>query len=260
MALLNVSFFSDALGMSTSMNVILPDEGLEIRRPYPVLYLLHGMCGNQNDWCRYTSIERYANVRGIAVVMPSTGLGWYTDMAYGYDYFTFISRELPAICRAFFPGMSTKREDTFVAGLSMGGYGALKLAVRCPETFAAAGSLSGALDVAALYREVMQAPDAPEAPVFVNAFGSLRKLRAEGNDVLLEAEKLAASGRPLPKIFTWCGKQDFLYRNNRRAVRKLKNLGFDVTDTWSDGDHQFKYWDREIQNAMDSMGLTVKEA
>ena len=257
MALLNVNFFSDALGMSTSMNVILPEPGEEVKKPYPVLYLLHGMSDDQNAWCRFTSIERYARERGIAVVMPTTALGWYTDMVYGYDYFTFISSELPSICRTFFPGMSKAREDTFVAGLSMGGYGALKCAIKAPETFAAAGCLSGALDISTLYKEAIKGP---EASVFENAFGSLRKLRADGNDPLLEAEKLAASGLPKPRIFTWCGRQDFLYQNNRRAVRRLKNLGFDVTDTWSAGDHQWRYWDEHIQNVLDFMGFPRKEA
>ena len=257
MALLNVNFFSDVLGMSTSMNVILPEPGEEVKKPYPVLYLLHGMSDDHNAWCRFTSIERYARERGIAVVMPTTALGWYTDMVYGYDYFTFISSELPSICRTFFPGMSDKREDTFVAGLSMGGYGALKCAIKKPETFAAAGCLSGALDISTLFKDAMKSN---EASVFENAFGSLRKLRADGNDPLLEAEKLAASDLPKPRIFTWCGKQDFLYQNNRRAVRKLKNLGFDVTDTWSAGDHQWFYWDREIQNVLDFLGYPRKGA
>jgi putative tributyrin esterase len=256
MALLNVNFFSDALGMSVSMNVILPEPGREARKPYPVLYLLHGMSGDHNSWCRKSSIERYAEQKGIAVVMPSTALGWYTDMAYGYDYFKFISSELPAVCRSFFPNISDRREDTYAAGLSMGGYGALKCVIRAPETFSAAGCLSGALDIASLYGDVMKSE---EAPVFENAFGSLRRLRAEGNDLMLEAGKLAASGRPMPRIFTWCGKQDFLYRNNRRAVRRLKTLGFDVTDTWSDGDHSWQYWDREIVSVLDFLCGSGKE-
>ena len=80
--------------------------------------------------------------------MPTTQLGWYTDMHIGYKWWTYISKELPAICRSFFPYMSDKREDTFAAGLSMGGYGAFKAALGAPETFCAGASLSGALDIA----------------------------------------------------------------------------------------------------------------
>ncbi|MCQ2446017.1 MAG: esterase family protein [Clostridia bacterium] len=258
MALLNVNFFSDALGMSTSMNVILPEYVPGDESKYPVLYLLHGMSDDQNAWCRFTSIERYARERGIAVVMPTTALGWYTDMYYGYDYFTFISSELPKIVRNFFPRISDKREDTFVAGLSMGGYGALKCALCAPETFAAAGCLSGALDVNSLYKEWSENENMKG--YCEDVFGPRRKLKTSGNDLFYEAEKLAASDLPKPKIFTWCGKQDFLYKDNRRAVRKLTSLGYDVTPTWSDGDHQWKYWDEHIQNVLDWMGFERKGA
>ena len=106
MALIHVDFFSEVLGMSSQMEVILPQqtEGqigighVEKQNKYPVLYLLHGMTDNQTIWTRNTSIERYAAEHGIAVVMPNAHLGWYTDMQYGFDYFTFFSEELPALC------------------------------------------------------------------------------------------------------------------------------------------------------------------
>ena len=134
MALLHVDLFSDVLGMCSQMDVILPEQtrgqiGMEGKRSdgkYPTLYLLHGMSDDHTIWQRRTSIERYAADYGIAVVMPTTQLGWYTDMHIGYKWWTFLSQELPAICRTFFPNMSSRREDTFAAGLSMGGYGALK--------------------------------------------------------------------------------------------------------------------------------------
>ena len=126
MALIQCDFFSESLGFSTSMNVILPQPA---RERYRVLYLLHGMSDDHTIWCRRTSIERYVDPLGLAVVMPAVHRGYYTDMAAGYRYWTFISEELPALARSFFP-LSHKREDTFVAGLSMGGYGAFKLALR----------------------------------------------------------------------------------------------------------------------------------
>ena len=90
--------------MATSMDVILPEQtmgqiGMEGRasdKPYPTLYLLHGMSDDHTIWQRRTSIERYVSDMGIAVVMPTTHLGWYTDMAQGNRYWTFISEELPA--------------------------------------------------------------------------------------------------------------------------------------------------------------------
>ena len=143
MAFLQVNFFSSVLGMCTAMNVILPQttstRGLigvdtaDADVTYPVLYLLHGMSDDHTIWSRRTSIERYADERGIAVVMPTTELGWYTNMKHGRQWRSFIGEELPAICHDFFPRISQKREDTYIAGLSMGGYGAYALAMTYPE-------------------------------------------------------------------------------------------------------------------------------
>ena len=107
-----------------------------------MLYLLHGLSDDHTAWLRYTSIERYATARGLAVVMPAVHRSFYADEAHGHAYWHFVSEELPAIVAAFFR-LSERREDTFVAGLSMGGYGALKLGLHHPERFAAVASLSG---------------------------------------------------------------------------------------------------------------------
>jgi len=130
MALIHCDFFSEALGLSTSMCVILPEPargqigmpGSERQPsgPHPVLWLLHGLSDDHTIWQRRTSIERYVAERGLAVVMPAVARSFYTDMAHGLPYWTFISEELPAAARSFFP-LSPAREDNFVAGLSMGG-------------------------------------------------------------------------------------------------------------------------------------------
>ena len=154
MALLHVNFYSRTLERETQMDVILPEaakkligmEGVATRQ-CKTLYLLHGMSDDQTVWQRRTSIERYAAAYGLAVVMPTTDLGWYTDMYRGDKYFAFITRELPAVCRDLFPMMSPRREDTYVAGLSMGGYGALKCALRAGDVFSRGASLSGAADI-----------------------------------------------------------------------------------------------------------------
>lgn len=131
MALLRCNFFSDVLGMSMSMTVILPQKtrnqiGMAGAAPtdrHPCLYLLHGLSDDDTIWSRRTSIERYVAPLGLAVIMPNVHRGFYTDMAHGYRYWTYISEEIPALAQSFFH-ISDRREDTFVAGLSMGGYGA----------------------------------------------------------------------------------------------------------------------------------------
>ena len=142
LALLHVDFFSQALGFGTNMDVILPQrtrgqigmEGEADQRPYQTLYLLHGMSDDHTAWQRRTSIERYVAPLGLAVVMPAVQFSWYTDLPSGSRYWAYIHEELPAICREFFP-LSDRREDTFVAGLSMGGYGAMKIALADGEHF-----------------------------------------------------------------------------------------------------------------------------
>ena len=123
----------------------------------PVLYLLHGLSDDDTIWLRRTSIERYAAPLGLAVVMPQVARSFYTDEAHGNRYWTFLSEELPQLARSFFH-LSDRREDTFVAGLSMGGYGALKWALHRPGRFAAAASLSGALDLVAVSQDEWRKP------------------------------------------------------------------------------------------------------
>lgn len=251
MALLHVNFFSDVLGMATSMDVILPEqtmgqigmEGKASDKPFPTLYLLHGMSDDHTIWQRRTSIERYVSDMGIAVVMPTTHLGWYTDMAQGNRYWTFISEELPAKCRSFFKNMSDRREDTFAAGLSMGGYGAMKLGLRCSDRFAAVASLSGGLDAAACCTM-------NDAPIWGQIFGKPEDVPGSDNDLFAVAQRLRESGKTLPKLFMWCGTEDFLYDQNIRMRDHLQSLGYDLTYEESKGDHMWSCWDEKIQSVL----------
>ena len=156
MAFIQANIYSNVLEMEVMVNVILPQTTIKKvgtttkndQKELPVLYLLHGMGGNHSVWERRTSIERYVSDYQMAVIMPSTDLAWYTDTTYDMKYWTFVAEELPQICRELFPQLSSDREKTFAAGLSMGGYGAVKLGLRKPESFAAVASLSGALAIA----------------------------------------------------------------------------------------------------------------
>lgn len=251
MAFLEIKFFSDVLQMGTSMYVILPQktqgnigitEG-ETGDTYPTLYLLHGMSDDHTIWMRRTSIERYAEERGIAVVMPTTNLGWYTDMYNGFQYRTFIGKELPEICRRFFPFMSKKREDTYIAGNSMGGYGSVAIAFQYPETFSIAASLSGAFDPRWL--------NDPENTYFTDIFGPIESFENSPNDVFYLASSLLSEGKQCPKIYMWCGTEDFLYKDNIAFRDHLTKLGYDFIYSESPGTHSWPCWDREIQPILD---------
>ena len=253
MATLEFQFYSKALKKVTTANVILPEihktkEGVgNPGNTYKTLYLLHGLSGDHTNWLRKTSIERYANEYGIAVVMPDVGRSWYTDTAYGEKYFTFVAEELPAVCRSYFKGMSDKREDNYIAGLSMGGYGALKLGLNSSDTFSKVVSLSGGLDVDALVQERMLS----NGEYWENVFGPADKIAGSENDLFASAERLKASGKALPDVYMWCGTEDFLYDQNVRMRDHLNNLGYNLTYTECPGDHQWKYWDEHIQKGIE---------
>lgn len=261
MAFMEVNFFSDALGMCMSMYVIVPQktrgnigvtEG-EFDSTYPTLYLLHGMSDDHTIWMRRTSIERYAEARGIAVVMPTTYLGWYTDMKYGYNYRTFIGEELPKICRSFFPNMSKKREDTYIAGLSMGGYGAWYIGLSHPDRFAAAASLSGAVDVAFRATPIPQGQAMALPRWMLDCFGDVQTLPGSDRDVFTLAEKAKQAGC-LPRLYQSCGTADFLYGMNLCSYRKLTEMEIPVTWREIPGKaHEWDLWDEEIRNVIDWM-------
>ena len=254
MALIHCEFFSEVLGLSTAMTVILPQAttgqiGLSGRvrgEVHPTLYLLHGMSDDHTIWVRRTSLERYVAPLGLAVVMPSVHRSFYTNMTYGGNYWTFISEELPMLARSFFP-LAPHREGNFVAGLSMGGYGAFKLALSYPERFAAAASLSGALDLVSL----VKAPQEPERLAErQRIFGDLAAVEGSSNDLYALAREMVASGSTPPQLYQCCGTEDALYGNNVKAKTYFQSLGLELTYEDGPGAHEWGYWDQQIQRVL----------
>ncbi|MEA4888459.1 MAG: alpha/beta hydrolase family protein [Clostridiaceae bacterium] len=261
MALLHTQFFSGVLGTCCSMDVILPEasQGIGVagqaegnqEAPLPVLYLLHGLSDDHTIWQRRTSIERYVSNRRLAVIMPTVNRSFYTDEKYGYRYWTFISEELPQIVRHLFK-ISSRREDTFAAGLSMGGYGALKLGLRCPDRYAAAASLSGAVDLT----QFIETPDPDSAAECRMIFGSLAEYIGSDNDLFALAKKTADSGCQKPDLFMACGTDDFLYQDNLRMKPCLEQLGYNLLWSQKPGAvHEWGYWDEMIQKVLDWLPL-----
>ncbi|MER7420824.1 alpha/beta hydrolase family protein [Micromonospora peucetia] len=251
MALMRCDFHSESLGVSTSMTVILPQRtssqigltGNAAAGDPPVLYLLHGLSDDDTIWLRRTSIERYVAPLGLAVVMPQVGRSFYTDEEHGNRYWTFLGTELPRVCHEFFR-LSTRREDTFVAGLSMGGYGAVKWALRDPGRFAAAASLSGALDVA----NRRDHPTAPLDPgVWHTVFGE-RTVPGTDDDLVALLDK--AAGGDLPALYVACGTEDFLYEDNLTFVAAARERDVPLTVDFSPGTHDWAYWDAKIQDVL----------
>lgn len=255
MPLIHCDFFSQVLGICTSMDVILPlpkfQEGSPTRpEPHPTLYLLHGYSDDHTIWQRRTSIERYVEGLNLAVVMPNVHLSYYTNMAIGLNYWTFVSQEVPHVARSLFQ-LSAAREDNFAAGLSMGGYGAFKLALARPEMFCAAASLSGALDVDELIKLIP-----PDRRAGMQAiFGDLEALKGSPNDLFTLAQSAAKNKALMPRLYQYCGTEDFLYPSNVGFHKTLQKLKYDLTYVESPGDHQWKYWDEQIQHVLEWLPL-----
>lgn len=244
MSLLRVEYSSRELEMCTSFQVVLPDEG-DLGKT-KVVYLLHGISDNCTGWTRYTSCERYARERGVALVIPEVQRSFYADQVYGLKYFSYISRELPQACRRMF-GFSPERQYNFVCGLSMGGYGALKCALTYPENYAGCGSFSGAVDLKAL----VSRPSGPLTERERTAiFGAGHKVGPE-NDLFSLAQRAVSP----PPIYLSCGEEDSLYSLNNAFAQALSRLGLTHRYDHRPGDHTWDFWDRSLQDFFDYIQL-----
>lgn len=266
MANIHCNYYSNALQLNTDINVVIPtpnsDELMNHKdtsywregAKYQVLYLLHGTYGDYSDWCHLTSIEKYAQNHKIMVVMPSVANSFYQDMVYGPAYLTFLTEELPEYLGRLFPA-STRREDSFVAGLSMGGYGAWHVALSKPEQFAAAASLSGALMFPYGMEDRIKDPKAPWP--FQAIFNSTDVAAIAQTDVNLfvQIKKLQEQGVALPKLFQTVGTEDFTYQQNQAARRELEKLRVEYTYEEAPGIHDWDYWDTHIQHVLDWLPL-----
>jgi S-formylglutathione hydrolase FrmB len=239
------------------MEVILPQStgqgqvglrGSRSRPAYPVLYLLHGWSDDETIWMRRTSIERYVAELGLVVVMPRVGLSYYQNTASGMRYWDFISEELPALCQHWFP-ISERRDETFAAGLSMGGYGAFRLGLSQPGRFAAVASLSGALDVRRAFRRTEKDPERARKQEAI--FGPGMKELGTDSDLFDLASALGSHSDPVPRFYQWCGAEDFLYQDNVRFRDHARTAGLDLTYREGSGDHSWEHWDREIKPVLE---------
>lgn len=257
MALFTSRFFSETLGMQSEAMVIVPQAATDLqigvktaaaRRLWPCLWLLHGMSDDHTIWLRRTSIERYAEAAGVAVVMPNGHRSFYCDMKYGGKYWTFLSRELPSLMRSFFP-LSDRREDNAVAGLSMGGYGAAKWLLNRPEDFVAGASLSGAMDMAKRREKILrEEPERLAADTLGLVYGEDGELLPE--DDLLKGLLRAVKNPNPPPLLQICGTEDFLYEDNLTFKAAAEACGYPLTYRERPGEHEWGFWDTAIQEVL----------
>ncbi|ASN06247.1 alpha/beta hydrolase [Virgibacillus necropolis] len=261
MALIQCDFSSEVLSKSVSMNVILPQKSFSNvdqkskSKKYPTLFLLHGFSDNHTKWTRNTSLERYSEDFGIAVVMPALDNSYYTDMKDGNKYWTFLTEELPFVSRCLFP-LSDKREDNFVAGNSMGGFGALKWGLNIPDQFAAIASLSGVTDMVFHLEKSRQESEENDKNKSLSLIFGNDGITQTSNDLLWKLEQLDNTSQIKPLLYQACGTEDFLYEHNMRFFHKCEQTGFNLTTNFGPGDHTWKYWDQRIQDVLEWLPIS----
>ena len=249
MALIQIDHNSEKVGVNLPLNVILPDDLTRGGKPLEerkVLYLLHGLSDDASAWQRYTNIEILARAHGLVVVMPTAGRSFYADMANGQAYFSYITEELPAWLAATFR-IASAREQTFIAGISMGGYGAFKAAFLRPELYSAACSLSGVLALNIFFAP----PDKVENPSLMHEFGmifgGLEGLSGSMHDPMTWLKNAAANSTPLPRLYAACGLEDDLLPLNRLFVQAAAQVGVPLHYQEESGGHEWIYWQRQIE-------------
>lgn len=233
---------SDALNMTTHLNVILPERGA---RAENTLLLLHGLSGGADDWVRKTGIERYAVRYNLAVFMPEVQRSWYMDMKYGLNYFTYVSEELPRLLAGSFQAPMDS-EHLYVAGLSMGGYGATKCALRHPERFAGLIALSSRF----FLTEKLAAIE--NDPAQLNEWRAIlgEELTLKREDCLeCLLEQASPAMRHMP-VYMACGTEDVLYGESVRMSAMMREKGWQVTMEEWPGVHDWAFWDKAIQRAL----------
>jgi putative tributyrin esterase len=239
MALHEVKYYSNALQKATGAFVIHPDPS--VPRPYHCMVLMHGLSDDYTIWQRRTSIERYVDGKPLIVVMPDGGRGFYANAIQGYRYLTALADELPELMNHWY-----KVDGKWcTAGLSMGGYGALRVALEHPGLFRSAVSHSGALLIGHHYPT--SDPNNPSKwdNEFLPIFGSVSP--GGPNDLIA----LAKRAEPAPAIRIDCGTEDFLLGQNRETHKMLTEAGIKHEYQEFPGDHNWVYWDKHIQEAIE---------
>lgn len=236
MALIEINFSSESLERHTNVYIIKPDK--IDNKNLKVLYLLHGYNGDYTNWVRFSNIEKYVSTHNLLVVMPSGYNGFYIDQP-GYEqFFTYLTKELPKVIYNTF-NFQPERNNTFIAGLSMGGYGAIKAGLSCPELYSKAVGLSSVISLKDLLDKSV----------------GQRKMKLAkylGDNIKQEDDLYYLSIQTLNKVelYLVCGTEDFLYNDNNQFHNHLKKINYRHQYVTLPGNHSWQFWDQEIAKAL----------
>lgn len=263
MAKINVNFISYTLQRTIDITVVVPTATIPesmgmtgnknslkyVGKPkYPVLYLFHGMGNNNAQWTGYTNLELYAEERNIAVVMIAAENKSYININ-GENFFDFIENELPDFVKRMFP-ISDRPEDTYIAGLSMGGFGTLVHSLTHPEKYCAAGPLSAPVELNP-YNLINMSAKGSDTEGVVNTLTAGGIIPEFDPNTL--ADKLIAEGKKFPKMYFACGgNEEGLIKGNKAFIEKLEKAGVDCTwDVIEGYGHEWRFWNIEIEKFLD---------
>jgi S-formylglutathione hydrolase FrmB len=261
MATLRIKFLATSIQMQMHLQVFLPET---IARPGPasnerlkVLWLLHGEGGDCSDWTRLSMIEHYAQEANIALVMPDLANSMCMNMVHGgYPYFTYLTQDLPRHIHHLVHVLSDRREDNFVAGVSTGGYGAVKWMLSAPQMFSGCVCLSGDIDMVAALREKKARGDLTDA--WIAAFGDAATIAGTPDDTLHLCEQHAKRSHPISPIHVAFSRQDEGLERKRDASRKLRDLGLPVHVHEEANGQGWPLWDARMREFIRSSIMTER--
>ena len=263
MADMRIKFLATSVQMQMHLSVFLPDsviadpacmapDGLK------TLWLLHGEGGDRSDWQRLSMVEHHAQAAGIALVMPNMDNSMYMDMAHGgYPYFRYLSQDLPAHARDLVRVLSARPQDNYVAGVGVGGYGALKWALRSPGSFAAAAAFSAPVDIVGALRA--KAAAGALADDWAAAFGDAGRVEGTPDDILFLARQAVAANEATSRIRLALSRRDEGFAEHAAAARALSELGLSV-DLHEEPDAAgWPFWSDRVGAFIDAIAAAREE-
>ena len=255
MAFINGTFYSNVLEQEVMLDLYLPNDRAEksIEPPVGVVYFLHGMGSSQKRFREYTAANRYMMDNHLAIVYISAPMSFYSDMKYGMKYYTYITEELPKFLESAY-NLKFPREKTFLAGLSMGGYGTLKIGLNHPEMFGAIAPFSAPCDMKGMIAQAKKGITVGDMSIFKAVLGEDLEM-TETDDPYYLIEKVSQlPADQQPRIRLMCGKQDelaMIYKQNVAFDEYAKTLPLaDYKFMAWDGGHEYAFWDRALLHAV----------
>lgn len=281
MGLLRFNYRSQALGRYVDISIAYPtdqysyydmdavnkgghDEAFHMKKPvyrpgmkFQTVYLIHGGGDDDTLTYRYTNAERFAQQNNVMLVTPNIVNSMGVDTAYGVQYQTFISEELPVIVQTLFAS-SPKREDNFIVGYAMGGNVALGTALMHPELYTACVDISGGIGMTlvtdTLKQELRGEHFKNFFPIYNASFGDPDQLDHSRFDIYTAARKHKEQGDTLCKFYVCCGSEEFIRPRVEGDVSQLQQLGYDVTYICAEGyNHDFRMWNDYIELALNEL-------